>query len=586
MEDPDRQTWTSTPMSGSQRSHPSLQATVCVETPVTVLNPPQAAGGMLFNYTGFACGDSEPADTPAASPEPSPSRKSSPPPSILRQSPPPGGSRNPSPAPEAGSPRSGRMVGFAGGSLSAEPNKSPPRRSPRALAAAAGGLTIPLPIPPMQRRGTTTMMRRTSQMLPAGMNTLDEAGDVLLMINVAKRRASRFLGAEALPQPASTFGSPKAAKPPPGLTLEIPPVPDVVSAASPRAASPTQQEELVRLRTELEQSKADVMQMADLGQSLLMDLEDMREKWNEADADREKLERANDDLVTQVHRQQRQCNELKAMNVELRDQLEAEQRKKAEEIAALMDDFHEQLEQAAEQAACGIGGTATDQSIALQQLRRAQLVQSRIESAKAAFRLADANPVHLEASQRQALSEHMLKERCELWSEMASAAHSGWWDVQNDYDLLQLTRNAAQGQIENIIQARLRAEQQASVQASLHSDVCKILSEKELLVQRLQHQLQKYEVTLGVAKADVTPSIHQALLKVRRLNKSFAKTRGLVSSMSPMRGASRAQPCAAHTHRADTASLELSEPSMATEDVGFSPHAHSDLSADAVVGVV
>ena len=332
--------------------------------------------------------------------------------------------------------------------------------------------------------------------------------ELLGFFTSAKRRASRVgplgLGGD-VPMVASEHGSPPA---------------------SPKATAHdnTDNEELEALREELERSRADCLQMADLGSALLVDLEDAKASLKDAETERDQGELRAEALQDKVHTLLREGNELKRNLAQAREAMEDERRRHTEEVSALLRDDHFVPHAAA---------TQFEQSIALTQLRRAKLLAERVEAAKLLFHCSSAEPQVLEAEHRRSIDQQMWNERVNLVYEFYHSALYGWAATANELEICTMSVSAGREQMHGLVQARLRAEGLATEEAELRKQICRRLAEQDVQVKHLTAVAATRRALAPAGASVLGSTVQTALSKVRALNSQCEATQSLI--LSPAR---------------------------------------------------
>eukprot|EP01064_Diplonema_japonicum_P004945 TRINITY_DN13278_c0_g1_i1.p1 TRINITY_DN13278_c0_g1~~TRINITY_DN13278_c0_g1_i1.p1 ORF type:complete len:425 (+),score=81.80 TRINITY_DN13278_c0_g1_i1:41-1315(+) len=332
--------------------------------------------------------------------------------------------------------------------------------------------------------------RRRSSVAPNPVNTRT-APQLMEFMEGARRRASRVLVTEDFDIPESKSNSP---------------------SGSPRGSmtSHTSQEYILEnMRNELERCKFDILQMADVGSALLVELEDTKTVLLEAENDKEHCEKKIDVLTDTSNSQKRQINELKITISNLREEMDDMKRKHDLEISDATTGYNESKGQEE-------GNTQWQQSIALQQLRRAQLFAGRVETAQALFKMGNAEPQVIEIEHRKLIEQQMWKDRCGIMWEMVDDSQTGWKGACNNLEQLDDVGRSLRAQMQKIIEARLRAESTAAQQGELHDDARKTIIDKSSTIKRLQMELSAKRVENRAAE-DLGPAVQSALRRVHEL---------------------------------------------------------------------
>eukprot|EP01059_Diplonema_ambulator_P032043 TRINITY_DN6087_c0_g1_i1.p1 TRINITY_DN6087_c0_g1~~TRINITY_DN6087_c0_g1_i1.p1 ORF type:complete len:431 (+),score=59.32 TRINITY_DN6087_c0_g1_i1:138-1430(+) len=282
-------------------------------------------------------------------------------------------------------------------------------------------------------------------------------------------------------------------------------------SATPSENSPTHQQEYVNtLRDELERCRFDILQMADVGSALLVELEDTKTVLLEVENERDRHEKKVDVLTETSNGQKKQINELKVMVSIMREEMEDLKRRHELELR--------EVEKRTEHA----GGVPQGedehmyQGVALQQLRRARLVAERVEAAQALFKVGSAEPQIVEIEHRKTIEEQMWRDRCELLWNRIEDAQQNWKAACNSIEQVESSNDSLRSQMLKVIEARLRAESMASQQAELHEDARKVIAQKTTTIQRLQAELSATRVHSHVAE-DLGPAVQSALRRVHEL---------------------------------------------------------------------
>ena len=282
------------------------------------------------------------------------------------------------------------------------------------------------------------------------------------------------------------------------------------------------------LRSELDRCKFDILQMADLGSALVVDLEDTRHHWAEAEADRDGHELRAEVLQEKVHELTRRNNELKQLLEHAREQADDDSRRHATEMSELVRDLGGDGAQAKGAEALQAESSQFEQSVALHQLRRARLLAERVEAANALFKSSSTEPQVMEAQNRVSIEKQAFVEKAALVHSVYLGAMYGWADAMNELDLATIARQASRRQVQGLSDARMRAETMAAEQSALHHDACKMLTEREKEIVQLTGRLASQRVA-SVKGECLVPTVLQALRKVKGLHSACNETQNMLS---------------------------------------------------------
>ena len=248
--------------------------------------------------------------------------------------------------------------------------------------------------------------------------------------------------------------------------------------------------ELHELREEVEKQRNYIIEMADIGQGLVVEIDDLRSNLLEADNERELSERKSDS-------QRAEIEELQLANNRLKQELLSEE---AAHSIPTIENINQKI----------------DQTSVIQNLRRSQLTHDRIERARSLLAITSESPIVVEECFRTQIENEMnsATQRILFW--FLDESRYQWRTSVSDSELMTLSMSSMRQQLSKVLEARLRAESLATQHGDIAEDLRRSVNNKNAAIKQLQSKLTATRVSHYV-KTDLTPTVVSALEKVHSL---------------------------------------------------------------------